>query len=124
MLLFFLDGDTNIPTIVPPAPSGLQLFQTGSQDIRLDWTDNSTIEDNFNVEMSTNGAAFVNIGTPTLNTFNKLGLTRNATYTFRVNAQNINGVSAYSNVVAVTIPLVDPVPSGSYANKRLRSIMR
>src|SRR3990167_591210 len=76
----------------------------------LSWTDNSSNEQNFNIERKAEacagGAAFAPLATVGLDivTFTDLAVTEGTTYCYRVNASNVAGASAFSNTAARTVP--------------------
>jgi hypothetical protein len=83
------------------APSRLDAVGLSSSDIRLRWQDNAGTEDGFRVERcaGTGCTAFVQIAVVghDVTTYLDSGLSRNASYSYRVRAFNTGGVSAYSN---------------------------
>jgi len=83
----------------------------------LTWTDNSTNETGFNIERK--GAACVSTAVAwievdlvgaNVKTYVDLAVQPGVTYCYRVAASNSAGKSAYSNEVAITIPLAVPAP--------------
>jgi hypothetical protein len=76
--------------------------------VLLNWTDNSTNELGFYIERKDGDTSsvdpFVVIDTVATGvvSYNDLGRTPNTTYTYRVQAYNLLGVSPYSNVVTAT----------------------
>jgi len=90
------------PTSVPAAPNGLVATAVSTSQINLTWNDNSTNEDGFKIERSTNGSSFTEIGTlgPGVQNFSSTGLASNKTYYYRVRAYNTLGNSAYSNTAS------------------------
>jgi len=86
----------------------------------LSWTDNSSNEDNFNLERTTaanvalcaGATAFVPLAAVGSNvvTFTDTAVVEGATYCYRVNASNAAGVSAFSNTAAKTVPFTVPLP--------------
>ena len=98
----------------PLAPTNLvATLQTGPQ-VRLTWRDNATNENGFVIERSSDGVNFTQIATaPARNNTGNVTFTdttvRNATagatYTYRVAAGNVAGLSAYSNNAAIAVPL-------------------
>ena len=92
---------TTPPTVlpnVPAAPSALSAVQISNTKMSLVWTDNSNNETGFHVERW-NGATWVPVTTlPAASTYYiDSGLTASTPYTYRVNAFNANGPSAYAN---------------------------
>lgn len=91
-------------TVVPGDPSNLSATN-GTDSATLSWQDNSTNEEQFNIERSTDDINFTQIGTAGINTtqYTDSNLTT-GTYFYRVRAQNSIGFSNYTNEVSVTIP--------------------
>ena len=89
----------------PSAPSGLNAIATSSSSIDIFWNDNSDNEDEFRVEMSSNGSGFQDIGSVTADSIGAsiTNLNPNTTYSFRVRAySNLDGYSGYSNTASAT----------------------
>ena len=87
----------------PAAPTNLSgSAQTGGR-INLSWTQNSSNEDGFIVERSSNGTSFTVIATtgPNATAYSVTGLASNTRYYFRVRAFNSLGSSAYSNTLNI-----------------------
>lgn len=80
------------------------------------WDDNSTNEQNFNLERKAEACAgsapFVPLATVGSNvvTFTDTAVVEGATYCYRVNASNAAGTSAFSNTAAKTVPFTVPLP--------------
>jgi hypothetical protein len=91
-------------TGAPAAPSNLAAQAVSTTDIQLTWQDNSTNEDNFLIEKSTDGVSFTQFNMRGANTtaFRVTGLTPGTAYWFRIRAKNTSGTSAYSNSAAAT----------------------
>lgn len=94
---------TPTPSPTPAAPISLTGTALSRHDIRLNWTDRSSIETGFKIERSLNGTTFAQIATVPANTgvYQVTGLTRNTAYWFRVRAFNAYSNSLYSNTVRV-----------------------
>ncbi len=90
------------PSGVPTPPNGLAASVASRSRINLGWNDNSSNEDGFKVERSTNGSTWTQIATvgPNVTTYASTGLSANKTYYYRVRAFNLRGNSPYSNVVS------------------------
>ena len=84
---------------LPAAPSGLAASAANAGKINLGWKDNSTNEEGFTIERSTNGTTFKAIAVTNSNatTYADTGLAQNTTYYYRVCAYNADGNSSYSN---------------------------
>jgi hypothetical protein len=91
-------------TGAPAAPSNLAAQELSTTDIQLTWQDNSTNEENFLIEKSTDGVSFTQFNMRGSNTtaFRVTGLTPGTTYWFRIRAKNASGTSAYSNPDSAT----------------------
>src|SRR5205823_514516 len=89
------------PGAPPAAPSNLTASAQGGNQINLAWRDNSSNEDGFVIERSTNGSTFtvINVTAPKVTTYSAAGLQPNTRYYFRVRAFNSIGSSGYSNTV-------------------------
>ena len=100
-------GNPN-PTPAPslPAPSNLNANATSSSEIQLSWADNSTGEDEFEIQRSTqNNSGFSRVGGVGrgVTSFADSGLQANTTYFYRVRARLNSGTNSnWSNVSAAT----------------------
>jgi fibronectin-binding autotransporter adhesin len=99
-----------IPSAPPAAPSGLTAIAVGAFQIILSWTDNSTNENAFLIERSTNNVIFAQIASVASGTTNysDFGLTPNTTYYYRVRGTNLAGASGFSNTANATTPGTPP----------------
>ena len=97
----------------PPAtPSGLTAAGVATNHINLTWNDNSTNEDGFNLERSTNGGNYTSIGIVAagITNYSDTGLATGTTYFYRVQAfRSCWGNSSYSAPVTAAT-LVPPAP--------------
>jgi hypothetical protein len=98
----FTIGDAS-PAEPPAAPSNLIATALSTSQINLTWSDNSTDETEFKIDIRTSTGAWTSLGsiggqssTGTVGA-TVTGLSRNTLYVFRVRASNTNGDSAYSN---------------------------
>jgi len=109
-------------TAVPTAPSNLLATVAGTA-VDLTWTDNSGVEDGFEVQRAAEGGIFSVIATvgPNVTTYHDADLVPDNTYTYFVRATKDGGTSGSSNtaqaVVATSAPQapfdLNAVPSGS-----------
>ena len=95
----------------PAGPTGLTASASSSITIRLAWADNSSNEDGFKIERSTDAgfAGALEIATVPADTATHLdtALTPGTTYFYRIRATNAAGDSAFSNLPSATPPLPD-----------------
>ncbi len=99
--------------IVPKTPSNLVATAFSPTQINLTWTDNSTDETGFDLEISGDGKVFVKIAdlAKDIVTAQSTGLKASTAYWYRVRSKNLSGNSAYSNVAtATTKPPVVTIP--------------
>jgi hypothetical protein len=91
----------------PSAPSGLTATAAAvGAIINLGWTDNSSNEQTFAIQRSTDGGStFSDLGSvgPNVTLYADPGLTGGATYYYRVRAANGGGNSGWSNPASATI---------------------
>ena len=104
---FVTDNRTaNQAAAAPNAPSGLSASAQNSGDIALTWADNSSNEQNFQVQRST-GAAFVTIANLPANstsyTDSYTNLTAGTAYTYQVIAMNAIGNAASNQSTATAL---------------------
>jgi FtsP/CotA-like multicopper oxidase with cupredoxin domain len=112
-------SSNTVAVLTPAAPSNLLasgLRATNTQDtVTMYWTDNAANELNFTVQRCTGSATTCGSATATWTTltsslpansvaYQNTGLARAKTYTYRVDAVNLAGPSAWSNRVTVTTP--------------------
>jgi subtilase family serine protease len=90
----------------PAAPSGLLATAQSTSQIALQWADDSSNEETFEIERceGTGCTAFVPIAQAPRNavSLSDTGLPGNTTFAYRVRAVNANGASAYSNTDEAT----------------------
>lgn len=82
------------------APTNLSLSVVGNTQIDLSWADNSNIEDNYEVEISTDGINFNQIVVlgPNTTTYSSIGLNPSTMYFYRVRSSNALYDSPYSTI--------------------------
>jgi hypothetical protein len=88
---------------IPAAPSNLVATANSATQITVTWNDNSTNEDKFYLQQSTDGTTFTGVTNPPANSdgtasYVVTGLTAGTRYWFRVRSENTAGKSAYSNI--------------------------
>src|SRR6266852_2215700 len=107
---------TNVVTgaLTPAAPSGLAATSVSSQQINLNWTDNSNDETGFTISESTDGTNFTPLATvgATVTSYPVTGLISSSTYYFKVSAFNYGG-SADSNSASATTNLAPPADASN-----------
>jgi hypothetical protein len=120
---------TFTPTPGPGAPLGAQCQVVNQFQIQVSWTDNSTFETEFLIEISVNGAPFAPIAPPTpsvsqlttgtLYTYTTPNLAAGTNYQFRVLARNPGSgqVSGYSNITGVCQTATLAGKAGCYKGK-------
>jgi predicted phage tail protein len=103
----------NLPPTPPAAPVSLTATAISSNRMDLAWSDNSTNEDGFAIERSTNGVNFNQITTLGANAtgYSDLGVTASTTYFYRVRAFNNTGFSGYSNTASATTASAGSAPA-------------
>lgn len=104
-MTFCYNGCTGIP-----APSGLTATAQSTNNISLGWNDNSTTEDGFTIERSSNGSPWSPLATTAANTtsYNDGSLSPASTWSYRVRAFEAVDVSAWSNTASATTFDVPP----------------
>ncbi len=97
----FLYGE---PVAVPAAPSNLTATAVSSTQIDLAWSDNSTDEDDFDLERRTGGGAFNRIARPAADATSYQDATAQPgmTYSYRIRAVNDGVASEFSNTATAT----------------------
>jgi hypothetical protein len=92
------------PPTPPAAPTNLLATPQSSSQVGLAWSDNSSDETSFRVEMKSGSGAFGEVAalSPNVSATAIGGLAASTPYTFRVKARNAAGDSAYSNQAAAT----------------------
>ena len=89
-------------TTPPAAPTGLTATAAEGPAIDLVWTDNSAVEDGYEILRATDGAAFgiVTDVPPNSTTYHDAGATTNATYSYQVGAKKDGGYSDLSRTAS------------------------
>ncbi|MEY4387711.1 MAG: hypothetical protein RLY20_2994, partial [Verrucomicrobiota bacterium] len=94
-----------LPAAAPVAPTNLIATAVGAFQVNLTWKDNSTDENQFQLEVAAGSpSGFTSLATLAQNTTNysDLGLTPLTTYYYRVRATNLAGPSDWSNTNSAT----------------------
>ena len=91
-------------TTPPAAPTGFTATGVDGPTIDLAWTDNTAVEDGYEMQRSTDGVTFSHLGDlPANNTSSHDGsVTSNTTYWYRVRAKKDGGFSDFSNIASGT----------------------
>ena len=99
----------------PAAPSGLTATANSPSQVTVQWVDNSTDEFSFDIERSTGGGAFVQVGSAPADATSYIdaSVTAGTTYSYRVSAANDVGTSAYTASATVTTPVPLPATPGN-----------
>ncbi len=112
--------DEAIVLDIPLAPSDLTAVGNSTAgEVTLSWLDNSSSEEEFVIQRQVNGGAWdgaydtVGSNIETYLDDNHGGSLPNGTYTYRLVAANINGVSAPSNEATAVISLASPNAPGN-----------
>ena len=97
-------------TSAPNAPTNLSATAVSPSQIDLAWTDNSTNEDGFQVEQSTDGTNFTRVATvgPNINAYSNTGLQPATLYHYRVRAFASEQNSDYSNTARASTTMNPP----------------
>jgi hypothetical protein len=92
------------PPAAPSAPSALVATATSSSQVHLTWSDNSSNETSFRIEVRTGAASFADVGSVGGNSTGAIvsGLSPATLYDFRVRARNGSGDSPYTNIASAT----------------------
>ena len=97
---------TQLP--LPPAPTGLQAFVQGQNQVYLDWNDVIGFDLStpyYRIQYSTNASTWTTLNGTASSNFTVTGLSAGTLYYFRVAAVNASGTGPYSaSVTAVTSP--------------------
>jgi hypothetical protein len=123
---FNADGYSSFSNIVsattlapqpPVAPSNLSATPISGTQINVAWSDNASSEDGFYLERSENGGAYARIATVAANvtSHSDIGLPSGTTYSYRVQAFNGAGASAYSAPATATTLSLPNAPANLVA---------
>jgi hypothetical protein len=96
---------SNVTEAIPLAPTSLVAVSTTANQIKLNWTDNSTNEIGFKIQRKTAVTPYTEIASVNkdITTYTDNGLNSNTTYTYRVYAYNSSGNSiTYTNEASTT----------------------
>lgn len=106
------------PVTPPAAPSNLVASSASFTSVNLAWTDNSNNETNFLIERSNDGTTFTQVASVVANTSSYVdsSLPTNATYWYRVRANNSAGNSTYTNIASATLLSPPNSPSNLVAS--------
>ena len=81
-------------------------FNGGTGDVDLSWTDNTSDEDNFRIEVDVDGGGFNFLNSPAANatSYSHVGVIGGSTYTYRIRAEKTAENSAWATSNPETIP--------------------
>ena len=98
--------------VAPAVPSGLTASPASTTSISLQWTDNSSNEDNFILERSATADGTYTPFTlaANLEEYSDTGLDPNTTYYYKIKALNAAGSSVYTDIASAKTNDVAPVP--------------
>ena len=98
---------------LPAAPTSLTATAISGSQIDIQWADQSDNEVEFRIERKTGSGSFVKIATVAANKtkFSDASLSASTTYSYRVQAYNQAGGSAFSNTASATTPDQKEEPS-------------
>jgi FtsP/CotA-like multicopper oxidase with cupredoxin domain/fibronectin type 3 domain-containing protein len=105
-----------VPVFLPTAPTLTAGLVAGTAttptQISLSWTDNQDWT-GFVLEKRTNGGPWVQIATPSTTSFLDTPVGPGATYGYRVAAENMVGMSGWSNTATVVVPNLPAAPTNA-----------
>jgi hypothetical protein len=103
---YTITGSVVAPSDVVNAPTGLVAVEASSGSVNLSWLDNSSNEDGFRIQRSSNGGKswtqIAQVGS-NVTAYSDATVHRRKTYSYRIVAFNAGGQSAYSNVAVVSL---------------------
>lgn len=95
-------AEVSVTAEIPPAPSNLTLTAESNKKVILNWQDNSNTEQNFFIERKTDSGGYGRIGTVDSNiTTYPDTIEEGHSYSYRIQAYNTLGSSAYSNEISI-----------------------
>jgi hypothetical protein len=106
-------------TTAPAAPAGFTATGVDGPTIDLAWTDNTAVEDGYEMQRSTDGVTFSHLSDLSANNTSSHdgSVTSNTTYWYRVRAKKDGGFSDFSNIASGTSgSLVPPAAPGLSAD--------
>jgi hypothetical protein len=118
----YVDFTLPLPSI-PSAPSNLTAAAVSSNQINLAWSDNTGVEDSYELERSTSSSfttGFKRFTLPAGNTsYVDTSVAAATTYYYRARARNETSGSNYSSTASVTTPAGPPAPGAPLAPSNL-----
>ncbi|MBC8344832.1 MAG: fibronectin type III domain-containing protein [Candidatus Marinimicrobia bacterium] len=102
--LLYVSCEDSGPDTSLSTPSGLAVVSNTDSTVTLSWFDNSTAEDGFKIDRSTEEASgFANVGSvgPDITTYTDKGLKQSTTYYYRVYGYDSSDQSEFSATVTV-----------------------
>jgi hypothetical protein len=111
-------------TAFPAAPTNLAAQASDAQTIDLAWTDNSALEDGYEVQRCCQTGWIVVANLPAnTTTYRDPGLVTNAQYYYQVRAKKDQGYSAFSNYAGAIVAASPPSAPDAYAYPASSSII-
>jgi hypothetical protein len=106
----------NATTTNPSAPTGFSSTVNSSTQIALAWTDNSSNEEHFRIERSTNGSVWTLLVSTDPNTTAYTDVVASTTvpYYYRIRSENTFGSSSYSSIASSVAGQTVSIGSGNW----------
>jgi hypothetical protein len=109
VLAFNASGDSppsNTDCTTPPSGPTSLTATSADQEVDLAWTDNSVVEDGYEVQRSADGVAFSGVADLPANSasYRDAAAASNTRYWYRVRAKKDGGFSDFSNIASAKLP--------------------
>lgn len=108
----------NAATALPNAPSAFAVSVGSSTQINLAWTDNSSNEEQFRIERSTNGTTWTLLAAADPNSvaYTDIVASTATPYYYRMRSENTFGTSSYSSIASSVVGEIISVASGNWSS--------